>query len=58
MVSCEKCWEDAYIRNILDPTKNQITHYYDLLTERKDHHCSWKEVAGQFGDKKTKSYSH
>jgi hypothetical protein len=46
MSTCEKCWADAYMRCLADPSKWQADHYADLLDERKDNPCSPKEQAG------------
>lgn len=50
MVSCEKCWKDAYTRSRCKPEKRQAEHYRDLLEERKDHPCTPQEQAGEFWD--------
>ena len=46
MASCEKCWEDSYMRTHADPMKSQTEHYHDLITERKDNPCTPEEQAG------------
>ena len=43
---CEKCWSDAYRRMLVDTSKSQSEHYYDLLEERKDNPCSSEEQSG------------
>jgi len=43
MSVCEKCWGDAYMRMLSEPTKSQSEHYYDLLQERKDNPCTPEE---------------
>ena len=48
MSSCEKCWADAYMRMLSQPTKSQSEHYRGLLEERKDNPCTPREQAGQF----------
>ena len=49
MSLCEKCQEDAYIKERMSrttahpfslPQKTQTDHYFDLLEERKDNPCS------------------
>ena len=50
VASCERCWDDAYIRSCENPMKSQAKHYHDLLKERKDHSCSPEEQAGQWWD--------
>jgi hypothetical protein len=40
MASCEKCWNDAYVRMINNPDKSQSQHYHDLLEERKNNPCN------------------
>jgi len=52
MASCEKCWNDAFRRELNNPIKNQAEHYQDLLKERKNSPCSLKEQAGQFWNEK------
>jgi hypothetical protein len=44
-MACEKCWEDAYLRHLSDPSKTQAEHYQDLLTERKDKPCTPEQEA-------------
>ena len=39
MSACEKCWGDAYMRMLANPSKAQAEHYRDLLEERKDNPC-------------------
>lgn len=34
MVLCQKCWDDAHLRMMDDPTKTQTDHYLDLIKER------------------------
>ena len=46
MAACEKCWGDAYLRMRMNPSKDQVEHYNDLLEERKDNPCSLKEQEG------------
>jgi len=50
MGGCEKCWSDAYLRMMCDPSKSQAEHYRDLLRERDKNPCSPREQAGQFWD--------
>lgn len=50
MASCEKCWSDAYKRQLANPYYAQSDHYHKLLEERKDNPCSPKEHAGQWWD--------
>jgi len=54
MPCCEKCWGDAYLRAISDPTKPQAEHYADLLIERDRNPCSEKEQAGQYWDEENR----
>ena len=44
MPSCEKCWNDAYMRTHTDPTKSQTEHYQDLIKERE---CTPEQQAGR-----------
>jgi hypothetical protein len=46
MSTCEKCWADAYMRMLGEPSKSQTDHYYDLLDERKDNPCTQDEQDG------------
>lgn len=50
MASCEKCWDDAFMRSWTEPIKSQTEHYHDLIEERKDNPCSPEEQAGQWWD--------
>lgn len=34
MAACERCWADAYLRMMAEPSKSQTEHYHDLLAER------------------------
>lgn len=52
MASCEKCWEDAFMRSLSNRDKPQYEHYQDLLQERAENPCSPKEQAGQWWDEK------
>ena len=45
MARCEKCWKDAYNRNITNP-KSKAEHYANLIEERKENQCSPEEQAG------------
>ena len=47
-MTCEKCWSDAYLRALSDPSKDQTDHYFDLLEERKDNPCQQEE--GEIGE--------
>jgi hypothetical protein len=47
MSVCEKCWRDAYVRSISNPSKSQAEHYNDLLDERKDHPCTPEQQKGE-----------
>ena len=49
---CEKCWEDAYRRN-LENGKGQPENYIELVKERNASGkiCTPKEQAGQWWDK-------
>jgi hypothetical protein len=49
MPMCEKCWGDAYMRSY-GSSKSQAEAYIELLEERKDHHCTPKQQAGQWWD--------
>jgi len=49
MASCEKCWEDAYMK-MMTTGKSQGECYYDLIEERKNKPCTEMEQAGQFWD--------
>lgn len=51
MASCEKCWGDAYFRHITTG-KDQADCYREILSERKDNHCTPREQAGQFWNEK------
>lgn len=44
MASCEKCWGDAYIKALHNPTRSQAEHYSDLIKERN---CTPEEQAGE-----------
>lgn len=53
MSACEKCWGDAYLRSLCNPTKTQAEHYRELLEERKDNPCEQPEpesVVNAFGE--------
>lgn len=52
MSACEKCWSDAFHRELAEPYKSQAQHYRDLIEERATPGliCSPKEQAGQFWD--------
>ena len=43
MPACEKCWGDAYMRTLSDPTLSQAEHYQNLIKERKDNECTKAE---------------
>lgn len=45
MASCEKCWDDAFMRN-LGNGKGQTKNYQELVEERKDNPCTPEEQAG------------
>jgi hypothetical protein len=47
MASCEKCWEDAFYRSMVDAFKSKSEHYSDLIKERKDNPCTPEEQAGE-----------
>lgn len=47
MAMCEKCWGDAYMRMLGEPSKSQTEHYKDLLNERKDNPCTPAQQRGQ-----------
>ena len=40
MSACEKCWGDAYRREMDNPSKSQAEHYHDLIKERENNPCS------------------
>jgi len=46
MPSCEKCWNDAYLRS-LDSLKDQSECYSELIQERNDKPCTPEEQAGK-----------
>ncbi len=46
MATCEKCWDDAYMRTHSEPMICQVDHYYNLLKERKENPCTPEEQAG------------
>ena len=50
MTTCEKCWGDAYRREMANTSKDQAQHYSDLLEERKDNPCTPEQQAGQWWD--------
>lgn len=52
MAMCEKCWQDAYVREFGEPFKPQVDHYRNLLKERAATPCSPKEQAGCHWDDK------
>ena len=54
MASCEKCWGDAYMRNLGNGI-GQYENYLELIEERKDNPCSPKDQAGQFWDEETQT---
>jgi len=46
-MACEKCWGDAFIRHMNNPSKTQAEHYTDLLEERAGMHCTKEQQQGQ-----------
>jgi hypothetical protein len=42
-MACEKCWGDAYLRMLSEPSKPQADHYRDLLKEREGNPCTPEE---------------
>jgi hypothetical protein len=48
MAMCERCWRDAYMREMANTSKSQSQHYHDLIEERKDHPCTEDEQKGIF----------
>ena len=50
MASCEKCWDDAFLRAREHPFKNQADCYRELLAEREDDPCTPEEQAGEDAD--------
>lgn len=55
MPMCEKCWNDAYMREIANPMKGQAEHYHDLLEERKDNPCTPEQQRGETEEIKNES---
>ncbi len=51
MASCEKCWDEAYLRTFENPMKSQSEHYSDLVNERKDNQCTPEQQAGEDADR-------
>ena len=49
IMTCEKCWADAYQR-AQHRRGPQVSHYHELLLERVDRPCSPREQAGSFWD--------
>lgn len=47
MAMCEKCWADAYMRAVNNPSKSQTKHYFDLLEERKGNPCTPEQQRGE-----------
>lgn len=45
-MACEKCWADAFMRFMSDPSKSQAEHYSELLAERKDNPCTIDQERG------------
>ena len=45
-MTCEKCWRDAYSREMSQPMKGQAEHYEDLLKERENNPCTEREQVG------------
>lgn len=48
-MACEKCWGDAYMRMLGDPSRSQADHYADLLAEVRDGKrpkCTPEQVRG------------
>lgn len=39
-MACEKCWSDAYLRMLSEPSKTRAEHYSELLDERRDRPCT------------------
>lgn len=46
MSACEKCWGDAYMRNLSNGL-GQAENYKILLEERKDRPCTPEQQAGK-----------
>jgi hypothetical protein len=44
-MACEKCWSDAFLRMLADPSRTQTEHYSDLLLERKESPCTPEQDA-------------
>ena len=49
MTGCQKCWHDAFRRSY-GTEKCQAEVYQDILEERKDHHCTPRQQAGDYWD--------
>ncbi len=47
MAACEKCWSDAFMASMNDPSVDQVEHYHRLLKERKDNPCTSEEQCGE-----------
>jgi hypothetical protein len=47
MPACERCWADAYMRVLGEPSRSQADHYEDLLRERTDNPCCPHEQSGE-----------
>lgn len=47
MTCCERCWSDAYLRMLSDPSKTQADHYCDLIEERKESPCTPEQQRGE-----------
>ena len=44
---CEKCWSDAYSRELADTSKSQGEHHQELIRERIDNPCTPEEQCGE-----------
>ena len=48
-MTCEKCWDDAYLRSRLSH-REQHDCYLELIKERRETPCTPKQQAGQWWD--------
>jgi hypothetical protein len=49
-MACEKCWGDAYLRHLANPSKSQAEHYRELLEDRMNFPCTKAEQEGRDED--------
>ena len=52
MSACEKCWADAFRAAMNDPSKDQATHYAEIVCERDRDGpvCTLEQQAGPYWD--------